>query len=144
MTGITGTNWSKVRAEYVNGKSQAKLAKKYHVSRNIIARHCAAEGWTEERKRARANIQEKVTQITASAVAETAIVEEQFKREGLETLLRLLREFNNLKCTEHRDIKKVSVDILRLKDITSAYKDLIDDKKDNDGDTEPVQIIWGR
>ena len=123
-----GVNWNKVRADYINGKSQAKLAKKYHVSRNMIARHSSAEGWTAARIAAKAEIQQKVTQKTAEAVADNAALAEKIKRKGLETLDRLFDEFASMTSTEHRDYVGMKLtDIKRLRDLTAAYKDLTED-----------------
>ena len=124
----TGVDWNSVRAEYVNGKSQAYLAQKYHVSRNMVARHSRKEGWTAARIAARSEIQQKVTQKTAEAVADNAALAEQIKRKGLETLNRLFDEFTMIRSTEHRDYEgKNLTDIKRLRDLTAAYKDLTDD-----------------
>lgn len=123
-----GVNWNKIRAEYINGKSQSKLAKKYHVSRNMIARHSSAEGWTEARIAAKAEIQQKVTQRTAESVADNAILAEKIKRKGLETLDRLFDEFAKMTSTEHREYEGIKLtDIKRLRDLTAAYKDLTED-----------------
>lgn len=123
-----GVDWNRIRAEYINGTSQAKLAKKYHVSRNMIARHSRLEGWTAERIAARAEIQQKVTQKTAEEVATNAALAEKIKRKGLETLDRLFDEFAQITSTEHRDYKGMKLtDIKRLRDLTAAYKDLTDD-----------------
>jgi len=126
--GKPGVNWNRIRAEYINGKSQAKLAKKYHVSRNMIARHSTKEGWTAARIAARAEIQQKVIQKTAEDVATNAELAEKIKRKGLETLDRLFDEFISVNATEHRDYNgRKLTDIKRLRDLTAAYKDLTDD-----------------
>ena len=136
-----GVDWNKVRAEYIAGKSQSKLAKKYHVSRNMIARKSSAEKWTEERNKAKSEIQLKVIQKTAEAVSDNAVIAAEFKRKGLETLNRLLDEFNELHCTEHRDYTgRTLTDIKRLRDLTAAFKDLTDDMELN-GNNEQVRII---
>ena len=123
-----GFDWNKIRAEYVAGKSQAKLAKKYHVSRNMIARRSSAEGWTAARDEAKAEIQRQVVKKTAEAVADNATLAEQIKRKGLETLDRLFDEFAKITSSEHRDYEGMKlVDIKRLRDLTAAYRDLTED-----------------
>lgn len=136
-----GRDWAKIRAEYIHGASQATLAKKYHVSRDMISRHCVSEGWRAERTAAKAVIQQKVLQKTADIVSDTAVIAEEIKREGLLTIQRLLKEFNELNCTEHKDISEKTVDIKRLRDLTAAYKDLTDGMKEEPQKTEPVRVI---
>ena len=124
--------------------SQAKLAEKYHVSRNMISRHSMAEGWSEARKNARAEIQQKVVQKTAEAVADNAILAEEIKRKGLLTLNRLFDEFNAVNSTEHREYDGIKLtDIKRLRDLTAAYKELTDDmpKGENTGVMEKLDAM---
>lgn len=94
----------------------------------MIARHSSAEGWTEARIAAKTEIQQRVTQKTAEAVADNAALAEKIKRKGLETLDRLFDEFASMVSTEHRDYEGNNVvDIKRLRDLTAAYKDLTED-----------------
>lgn len=140
---IGKVNWHRVKAEYVKGVSQRKLAAKYHVSRDSIARHCRLEKWTEERKAAKTEITQSVIQKTAEAVADNAALAERIKRKGLETLDRLFDEFASINSTEHRDIGKNTMDIKRLRDLTAAYKDLTDDlpKAEDKGTMEKLDAM---
>jgi len=121
-------NWHQVRAEYIAGTSQRKLAEKYGCNRAAIERRCRLEKWSEARKEARARVQEKVIQKTADLAADNATLAAGIKRKGLMLLDKLFDEFAKQKSTEHRDYDGNNVtDIKRLRDLTSAFKDLTDD-----------------
>lgn len=119
-------NWHRIRAEYISGKSQAKLAKKYHVSRNIIARHCSAEKWTEERIKAKAVIQQKVTQKTADQVADNAVLLERIKKKLLQKVESMIDNFPDTNAGEMRERIGNTDYIYRMKDIASVYSALED------------------
>lgn len=134
-------NWSKIHAEYIaGGISQRELAKKYKIPWSTLQHRSSREKWGEDLRKARAKIAEDAVQNVADSVNNNALLVEDIKRKGLETISRLLDQFNEMNCTEHRDIRKTSVDIKRLKDITSAFKDLTDDM-DSVGNGEPVRIF---
>ena len=134
-------NWHKIHAEYVaGGISQRELAKKYKIPWSTLQHRANREKWGEDRRNARAKVAEDAIQTAADSVANNAVLVAEIKRKGLETLNRLLDQFAELECTEHRDIKKTSVDIKRLKDITSALKDLTDDMP-KESNTDPVRIV---
>ena len=122
-----GVNWHKVRADYVNGVSQAKLAKMYGVSRTVISKHCRIEKWTQEREKAKAEILQKVTQKTADLAADNATIAAGIKRKGLMLLDKLFDEYMGLSATEHQEFGPGTKDIKRLRDLTAAYKDLTGD-----------------
>lgn len=134
-------NWHKIHAEYVaGGISQRKLAQKYKIPWSTMQHRANREKWGEDKRNARTKVAEDAIQSAADAVANNAVLVAEIKRKGLETLNRLLDQFNELNCTEHRDISKTSVDIKRLKDITAAFKDLTDDMP-KESNTEPVRIV---
>lgn len=134
-------NWQKIKAEYIAGNiSQRKLAQKYHVPCSTLQARAHRGKWNEERKAASVIVTQKAIEKTAKSVENNALLVAEIKRKGLETLNRLLDQFNELNCTEHRDITKTSVDIKRLKDITAAFKDLTDDMP-KESNTEPVRIV---
>lgn len=134
--------WHRIKAEYVNGVSQRTLAAKYHISREAVAKHCRNEGWTEERKRAQAEVTQKVVQKTAEATADNATIAARIK---LKLLRRLEAEIDRLpesigsemfqtvqnmeysgkgnRITKKTDGGKT----YKLKDLTAAYKDLTAD-----------------
>lgn len=132
--------WHKIRAEYIQGTSQAKLAKKYHVSRTSIAYHCRKEGWTEDRENAKAEVAQRITQKTAESAADNAVIAQRIKRK---LLLKLEREIDALpdligsgktQSDSDREYKgnnlvkvKDTITNYKLKDLTAAYKDLTAD-----------------
>lgn len=120
--------WHRIRAEYIAGVSQRKLASKYKVPRSAIERHSRLEKWTEQREAAKVTVQEKVVQKTADIAAENAVVAQRIKTRLLEQLERLV-EKERLTATEVRDYDSDGnlVQINRLRDLTAALKDLTGD-----------------
>ena len=138
-------NWHKIRAEYIGGVSQYKLAQKYHVSKDTVAKHCRKEGWTAERHRAKEEVAQKVIQKTAEKAADNATLAADIKRKGLLILDRLFDDFSQHTATEHRENKDGVVDVKRLRDLTAAYKDLTDDlPKDESGKNAPIYDLLRR
>lgn len=119
-------NWHKVRAEYINGASQRALAEKYGVSRASVERRCRKEKWSEERKKARAKVQEKVIQITAEKAADNATIAADLKKSLLLRLKRIEERYP-IDATEVRTKAGGSVAVYRIRDLTAAYKDLTED-----------------
>lgn len=130
--------WHRIRAEYITGVSQRKLAAKYNVPRSAIERHSRLENWTEQREAAKAKVQEKVVQKTAEAVAENAVRAQRIKTRLLEKLEALMEE--QLRATEERryDDDKL-VEVHRLRDLTAAYKDLTGDMPRAEAGEEVLQ-----
>lgn len=102
-----------------------KLAKKYHVSRNMIARHSSAEGWTEERKNAKAEIQQRVTQRTAELVADNATLLEQIKTTLLRKLAKMAEAYPENGAGEMRKKEADGTELIyRMRDIAAVYESL--------------------
>lgn len=120
-------NWHKIRAEYIGGASQRSLAEKYGVSRTRIERRCMDEKWSEERKAAKAKIQENVIQKTADMAADNATIAAGIKRKGLLLLDKLFDDFVQYTATEYRETTPNTATVKRLRDLTAAYKDLTGD-----------------
>ena len=120
--------WHQIRAEYINGVSQRKLAEKYGLSRTIVADHCKREKWSEAREQAKASITQKIIQKTAEKAADNATLAADIKRKGLLLLNKLFDDYMQYTVTEHRESKEPgTVDVKRLRDLTAAYKDLTED-----------------
>ena len=121
------TYWHKIRAEYIRGVSQTKLAKKYGVSRTAIANHCRKEGWTEKRYEAQAKVEQKVIQKTAEAAADNATLAASIKRKLLQRLDAILDTMPTDDATEVQKFGRGQRKVYKLKDLTSMYKDLTAD-----------------
>ena len=119
-------NWHKVRAEYIAGMSQRKLAEKYGCNRAAIERRCRLEKWSEARKDARANIQEKIIQKTADKIADNATVAADLKK-ALLLRLKRIEEHYPIDATEVKTKIGNNWAIFRIRDLTAAYKDLTED-----------------
>lgn len=130
-------NWHKVRAEYIAGSSQRKLAEKYRVSRDTIALHSRREKWTEEREKAKAAVTQNIIQKTAEAAADNATMAADLKKSLLLRLKRI-EEHYPMDATEVRTKVGGSVAVYRIKDLTAAYKDLTDDIQQSTGATNEL------
>lgn len=119
-------NWHKVRAEYIAGSSQRKLAEKYGCNRAAIERRCRLEKWSEARTEARAKVQEKIIQKTAEAAADNATMAADLKKSLLLRLKRI-EEHYPMDATEVRTRAGNNTAIYRIRDLTAAYKDLTED-----------------
>jgi hypothetical protein len=144
------TDWNLIRAEYVaGGISQQELAKKYNVSYPYMMRKSSKEHWVQQREDAIRKGIEKSQAKTADVNADRAVVASRIK---LKLLLRLEKEVDalpDLIGSESRDStvektvsakkdkngKAVSPKAVisektkayKLKDLTSALKDLTED-----------------
>ena len=121
-------DYSKIRAEYVaGGTSYAKLAKKYGVSATSIGRRSRSENWLTERENARVASCAQIIRKTSDFAAENAVRAQRIKAKLLERLESLTEA--HLRATEVRsyDLEGNLTEINRLRDLTSAYKDLTGD-----------------
>ena len=139
LVGEKRIEWHRIRAEYITGVSQRKLAEKYHVSRNVIAYHCRIEKWSEQRDAARAEVAKSCIQKTADIAAENAVRAQRIKTRLLEKLEALMEE--QLRATEERryDLGNNLVEVHRLRDLTAAYKDLTGDMPRPEAGEEVLQ-----
>ena len=119
-------NWHKVRAEYIAGSSQRKLAEKYGCNRAAIERRCRLEKWSEARNDARAKVQEKIIQKTAEKAADNATIAADLKK-NLLLLLQRIEEHYPMDATEVKTKVGNSWAVYRIRDLTAAYKDLTED-----------------
>ena len=148
--------WHQIKAEYVSGISQRALAAKYKISREAISKHCMKEGWTEERKKAQAEVTQMVIQKTAETAADNAIIAERIKTKLLRKLEREIDNLPDLIGSETRNSameneytkgekgkllplrsKEISKSY-KLRDLTAAYKDLIADMQLPDTNVNPL------
>lgn len=135
-------NWHKIRGEYVaGGVSQRALAEKYGVSFSTIQKKCQRENWTGAREAAKIKVAENVVQKTAEAAADNATIAASIKRKGLLILEKLFDDYSQVMATERKETKGNVVDIKRLRDLTSAYKDLTGDITMPIGDNALLQSL---
>ena len=121
-------DWAAIQAEYIGGEiGQKKLARKYGVSATVLQTRARKEKWFDLKQQARAEAGKKAVQKTAVIAAENAVRAQRIKTRLLEKLEALMEE--QLKATEAREYDDHDrlVAIHRLRDLTSAYKDLTGD-----------------
>lgn len=105
---------------------------------STIQRRAKVEKWTEKRSAAQDKADADIIQITASKAADNAALAAEIKHRLLVRLQRTEEKFP-IDATEVRQVKDGKTLVYRLRDITRAYKDLLQDEPT--GDMEPVQVI---
>ena len=120
-------SWRKIKAEYIaGGISQRALAEKYGVSLPTLARRAKKEKWTAKRKAADMKAVEKVSEKTAEAVADNAVMLERIKTKLLQKLDRMVDAYPDTDAAEVKHRTKTTEVIYRMKDIAAVYSALED------------------
>ena len=141
-------DWNAIRAEYIGGDiSQRDLAEKHDIPVDKLLRRANREHWFKDREEARNKSAMKAQQKTADVNADRAVVASRIK---LKLLLRLEKEIDALpeligsesrqslversasKDKNGKTSVKEASKAYKLKDLTSALKDLTDDMQIND------------
>ena len=121
-----GVNWRKIKAEYIaGGISQHALADKYGIAWGTFSKRTRKEKWTAARKLAEEKEVEKVSQKTAEAVADNAVLLERIKTKLLQRLDKMVDTFPT-KAQEMKLKNKGSETVYRMRDIAAVYAALED------------------
>lgn len=124
----TGVNWRKIKAEYIaGGKSQRALAEKYGVPFGTLQKRARVEKWNTKRKEADAKTVEKVSQKTAEAVADNAVLLERAKTGLLRLAVGMIEAYPDAKAAEIKRRQGGAYLTYRLKDI-AAVLSVLEDK----------------
>ena len=128
MTNLeTGVSWRKIKAEYIaGGISQRALAEKHGISQATVERRAKKEKWTAKRKAADMKAVEKVSEKTAEAVADNAVMLERIKTKLLQKLDRMVDAYPDTDAAEVKHRTKTTEVIYRMKDIAAVYSALED------------------
>lgn len=117
-------DWNAIRSEYIGGGiSQRKLAEKYGVPWPTLRDRASREKWQKNADAARNNAVTKAVQETASTAAENATIAAEVQKRLLLRLKRTEAKFP-MDATEIKATEGGKTVIYRLRDLTSAYKDL--------------------
>ena len=120
-------SWRKLKAEYIaGGISQRKLAEKYGVPFGTLQKQARLKKWNDARKKAEAKAVEKVTQKTAEAVSDNAVLLERVKTGLLQKLAQMVEDFPTGGAQEVKIKGKGRETIYRMKDIAAVYAALED------------------
>ena len=120
-------SWRKLKAEYIaGGISQRKLAEKYGVPFGTLQRQARLKKWNDARKKAEAKAVENVTQKTAEAVADNAVLLERIKTKLLLKLDKMVDQYPETGVAELKLKAKGIEQTYRMKDIAAAYAALED------------------
>ena len=124
-------NWRKIKAEYIaGGISQRALAEKYNVPTGTLRKRAFVEQWNTKRKVTETKAEQKVSQKTAEAISDNAVLLERAKT-GL--LRRVVDMIENYPATSAAEVKtKQNGAILKysMKDI-AAVLSVLEDKTAN-------------
>ena len=117
-------DWNAIRAEYIGGGiSQRKRAAKHGVSFNTLKDIANEEGWHDLREQAHNKATTTAQQKVASSAAENATIAADIQKQLLLRLKRTEAKFP-MDATEIKATDGGKTVIYRLRDLTSAYKDL--------------------
>ena len=135
-------DWNAIRAEYIGGRiSQRKLAEKHNISVNLLLRRANREHWKQDREKASEKAAIKVQQKTAEMVANNATIAADLKKRLLLRLKRIEEKYP-VDATEVRINDSGITQVFRIRDLTSAYKDLTEDiPKPEDDKNAPIREI---
>ena len=123
----TGVSWRKIKAEYIaGGISQRALAEKYGISLPTVARRAKKEKWTAKRKDADKKAVEMVSEKTAEAVADNAVLLQRIKTKLLMKLDGMVDQFPTGGAQEVKIKNKGLETIYRMRDIAAVYAALED------------------
>lgn len=121
-------SWRKLKAEYIaGGISQRKLAEKYGVPFGTLQKRARVEKWNAKRRNAEAKAVEKVTQKTAEAVADNAVLIERVKTGLLQRLVSMVEEYPDKNAAEIKKKENGALLTYRMKDI-AAILSVLEDK----------------
>ena len=137
-------DWNAIRAEYIGGGiSYRQIAKKYKIPFGTVRCRAQKEQWVKEREHAEHNVNMVTAQKTAEAAAENATIAADIKKRLLLRLQRIEEKYP-MDATEIRARSGNSYVIYRIKDLTSAYKDLVDDATKGGESNSPVMELLRR
>lgn len=132
--------WAKLKGEYITGSiSMRKLAKKYNISPNVLMNKACKEKWSADREKVISDGLAKVEQKASQSIVDSVVTAGEIKLKLLERLKRMEEKYP-FDATEVRSRVNGNIVIFRIKDLTSAYKDLTSDMNLN-GNTEQVRIV---
>ncbi len=112
-------DWVAIKTEYISTPiSQRKLAQKHKVSRSLLQKKAAAEGWTAAKKAQLAKIEKKTAQKVADKISSAQA----------DRLAKILNSGDKLAATIDRAIGQIErngeVDTYKLRQIVQSLKDL--------------------
>lgn len=120
-------NWRKIKAEYIGGGiSQRKLAAKHGVPFGTLQRRARLEKWNTKRQKAEDRTVEKITQKTAEAVADNAVVLERIKTKLLTKLEGMIEAYPDVNAAEIKRKQNGAYLTYRMRDIAAVYAALED------------------
>lgn len=119
-------DWNALRIEYISGDiSQRKLAEKYNVSADVLMQRANREGWAKDKNEALSKAIADTKQKTADAIVDNASIAQDIKKRLLLRLKRIEEKYP-ADATEVRARQDGKTIVYRLRDLTSAFKDLTD------------------
>ena len=120
-------NWRKIKAEYIaGGISQRALAEKHGIPAGTLRKRAHLEKWNTKRKVTETKAEQKVSQKTAEAIADNAVLLERAKTGLLRRVVDMVEHYPDTVATE---LKRKQDGVLlkySLKDIAAVLAVLED------------------
>ena len=125
-------DWNAIRAEYISGGiSYRKLCEKYGCSFMTLKTKAKKEGWTSLRTQAEHSAITKSVERAADKAADNATLSAEILRSLLLRLKRIEEKYP-FDATEIRTQNGKNTVVFRLRDLTSAYKELTENIQTGD------------
>lgn len=150
-------DWNSIRAEYIaGGIGQRKLAKKHGIPEGTLITRAKTEEWAKLREKALNDSITKSQQKTASMAAESAAIAERIRQKLLKRLEAEIDALpENIGSQSRQTVISRSVEgknsgnsktkdsmrEYRLRDLTSALKDLTEGLSDDASKEDAVRVI---
>ncbi len=132
----TGVNWRKIKAEYIRGGiSQRALAEKHGISQATVERRAKKEKWTTKRREAEQKSIEKVTEKSAEAIADNAVMLERAKTALLGRVVRMIENFPDTGAQVVKRKHNGALLTYSLKDIATVLS-VVEEKQDKGKGTD--------
>lgn len=143
--GDGSVDWEAARAEYLAGGITLKeLAQKHGLKQNEVSRRSKEEGWValkKEEARAGDSGERKQTQYARGSSGDEVKVARRTRRALLQMLERAAK---SIPC-DATEVKTTAEDgavkLMKLRDLTAAYKELVGDLPADEDDREARRVV---
>ena len=138
---MENAEWRAARADYEAGLNRKSICEKYGCSYSALNSKIDREHWGKTREKVARSVQEKKEKRLTKTIAKTEADNATIAADIRTTLLRKLARIAENLPEDATEMKKTSGGITvtrRLRDLTSAYKDLTGDQTSGEQQTNEL------
>ena len=142
-SGKAKPDWNRIRTDYITGSDSLRdLSEKYNISWSTLRQRAFREKWGDDRRRTQTKIEQDVIRKTVEKTVDVTTLASEIRRKGLIIIDGLFDDFAQVRATEHRESRQGKTDVKRLRDLTQAFRDLMnDDQNGQNVDSELLQSL---